>query len=284
MANYEGYKVLLIDRMPEKKVIVITHNEPEHHNPSTPAYHHEMWRAVAEVEEDDGVNVVVLTGAGNTFSSGGDVKRFLRARTGEELPEEKQHRRFGGMRTAGMGHMGNYRSETLDCMKPVIAAVNGDAIGAGSNRALMCDIVIMAEDARIGDYHARMGLVAGDGGVVYPLQIGLNKAKELIMTGDLLTGKEAERIGLINHAVPRDQVLPTAIALAERLAKGAIQAISWNKFVLNKIARMYMEWTMDLAMSLESHNFTRDQDHLEAAKAFLEKRAPKFQSKFLDMN
>jgi enoyl-CoA hydratase len=265
MANYKGYKYNLVEKIPEKKIVVVTLNQPEKRNPGGFEVYGELRRLWAEIDSDDEVNAMVLTGAGKTFSSGGDIRRWQRALRGEEQRQ----------RWYSVFDQGPLRTQ-VNLMKPAIAAVNGDAIGWGSNLALQCDIVIMAEDARIGDLHVAMGLVAGDGGFMWSLYVGLNKAKELIMTGELIKGREAERIGLVNHAVPKEEVLPRAIALAERLAKGPIQAIVWNKYCLNKIQQFYGLLTRGEAVALESLCFNLSEDHKEPVDAFLEKRKPNY--------
>ncbi len=268
MANYEGIDYHIVEKMREKKIVLVTMNQPAKRNPSGGPVTKERYRLLREIDADDEVNVVVLTGAGSAFSSGGDVKMMKKAFTGEKI-------------RGRLVDTPVWLGPLVNLMKPIIAVVNGDAIGAGSNLALLSDIVIMAEDARIGDLHVTRGLVAGDGGYLWPLQVGLNKAKELIMTGDLITGKEAERIGLVNHAVPREQVLPTAIALAERLAKGPIQAIMWNKHCLNKIRQLYHLLIAGEAIALESLCFHLSEDHKESVAAFIEKRQPKYKGDWI---
>lgn len=270
MAHYEGYSVIKIEKDPEKKTARVTMNVPEYRNPINAQSSTEIADVFEELEADDEVNAIVLTGAGKCFSSGGDMREFSKTLEGKAPLFFLEHK---GMRPF---------VNILDCRKPVIAAVNGDAIGAGANIALCCDIVIMAEKARIADWHVRAGLVAGDGGCYYwPLQIGLNKAKELIMTGDPLTGAEAARIGLVNHAVPAEEVMPTAIGFAERLASGPIQAISWTKTCMNKVAHHYIELMAEVALARELLCFTYSEDHKEAVAAFLEKRQPKFRGHWI---
>ena len=164
----------------------------------------------------------------------------------------------------------------LGVQQPIIAAVNGHAVGLGATVALFCDIVIAADNARIGDPHVSVGLVAGDGGaVIWPLLIGINKAKELLMTGDLLTTAEAERIGLINHVVPADQVMPKSMEMAKRLAGGATQAIRWTKLSVNKVLRERVNLVLETSLGVEFLSMTMD-DHAEAVNAFVEKRAPNY--------
>jgi enoyl-CoA hydratase len=137
--------------------------------------------------------------------------------------------------------------------------------------------VIFASDAaRIGDPHVRVGVVAGDGGaIIWPWLVGAARAKEFLMTGDLLTAEEAYRIGLVNHVVPADELMPKALALADRLANGPTQAIRGTKVSVNKILRETVNLVLDTSLALEKLCFTTA-DHREAIDAFLEKREPKF--------
>lgn len=160
--------------------------------------------------------------------------------------------------------------------QPIVAAVNGDAVGLGATLALFCDIIIASEKARFGDPHVRVGLVAGDGGaVIWPLLCGVTKAKEYLMTGDLISAAEAERIGLINHAVPLGEVMPKAIELARRLANGPTRAIRWTKLACNKRLRDEVNLVLDASLAVETISMLTE-DHREAARAFVEKRSPKF--------
>jgi len=164
----------------------------------------------------------------------------------------------------------------LDLEKPVVCRINGDCIGLGATLALLCDITIAVEDARLGDPHVKMGYVAGDGGaVIWPQLVGFARAKEYLLTGDLLTAKEAERIGLINHAVPRDQLDAKVNGIVDKLAGGATKAIKWTKACVNIPLRQLAHSIMDASLAYEALTNIGD-DHQEAIRAFQEKRKPKF--------
>jgi enoyl-CoA hydratase len=166
--------------------------------------------------------------------------------------------------------------DLLEVQQPIIAAVNGPATGLGATLALFSDVIFAADNARIGDPHVRVGVVAGDGGaVIWPWLVGAARAKEFLLTGDLLTAVEAERIGLINHVVPADQLMATALALAQRLATGPTQAIRGTKASVNKILRETVNLVLDTSLALERYCFSTA-DHKEAIQAFVEKREPKF--------
>ena len=160
--------------------------------------------------------------------------------------------------------------------KPIVVALNGHAVGLGATLALFCDIVVASDETKIGDPHVKMGLVAGDGGcIIWPLLLGVNKAKELLMTGDLLSGNEAERLGLINHCVPQDQVMSKALEIAHNLANGPAKAIQWTKMSINRRLISHVNMILPTSTGFEYLSM-HTKDHLEAASAFIEKREPKF--------
>jgi enoyl-CoA hydratase len=166
--------------------------------------------------------------------------------------------------------------DLLEVEQPIIAAVNGAATGLGATIALFSDVIIAAENAKIGDPHVQVGVVAGDGGaVIWPWLVGAARAKEFLMTGDLINASEAERIGLINRVVPSDQLMPTVMELATRLANGPTKAIRGTKASVNKILRDTANLVLDTCLSREKECFATD-DHREAINAFIEKRPPLF--------
>jgi enoyl-CoA hydratase/carnithine racemase len=163
--------------------------------------------------------------------------------------------------------------------QPIIAALNGDAIGMGATVALLCDIVIASEEARIGDPHVRMGLVAGDGAAaIWPLLVGVNKAKEMLMMGDLISAQEAERLGLVNRVVPHQEVMSTAMEIATHLAQGAAKAIRWTKLCVNKRLKEDVNLVLDTSLALEWLTVATE-DHHEALQSFLDKRPPRFKGR-----
>ncbi len=164
----------------------------------------------------------------------------------------------------------------LDLEKPLIASVRGPAVGLGATIALMCDVIYASENAKFADPHVRVGIVAGDGGaIIWPQLCGYAKAKEYLMTGDPVPAAEAERIGLINHVVADEALDEAALSFAKRLAKGAIQAIKYTKVSVNIGLKQLAHSILDTSIAYEMNTFATD-DHREAVRAFLEKRAPKF--------
>ncbi|GBD14809.1 putative enoyl-CoA hydratase echA8 [bacterium HR25] len=265
MVDYSRYQFLKVEK--DGNVAIVTLNRPEVLNAIHAALHRELEDVFVDLNEDREVGAIVLTGAGRAFSAGGDA-RAMSDRTLDEA--------LGGGASLPLGRARRLILNMLEVEQPMIAAVNGPAAGLGATIALYCDIVVMAEGARIGDTHVRMGLVAGDGGVpIWPLLVGINRAKEHLMLGTLLDAREAERIGLVNHVVPPDQLMPTALDLARRLANGPRKAIQWTKFALNKWLRDSVNLAMDTSTLLEAMTMASE-DHKEAARAFVEKREPRF--------
>ena len=190
--------------------MTITLNAPESLNSFTGGMHNSMSRIWDDVNDDPEVHVVVLTGAGRAFSAGGNVINMQK-----KIDDTASW-------DAGMPEAKRIVFRILECDKPIIARVNGHAVGLGATVALLCDIIIAADHAKIGDPHVNAGLVAGDGGaLIWPQLVGFARAKEYLLTGDLMSAAEAERIGLINHAVPADQLDEKVYGLARRLAAGA---------------------------------------------------------------
>src|SRR3569832_1020845 len=169
-------------------------NRPATLNAVTMEVHKDLEDVWLALDQDPSVKVVILTGEGRAFVAGGDLRRMAERL---DTPEGREHLLSVTPKARRL------LSSIVDFHKPLIAAVHGDAIGLGATLALFCDIIIIAEDARIGDPHVHVGVSAGDGGaVIWPLLVGPAKAKEFLMRGNLIKGVEAERINLVNHAVP----------------------------------------------------------------------------------
>jgi enoyl-CoA hydratase len=259
--DYSAYRHMLFER--RDRILRITLNRPPM-NPIHHELHAELSRLWYQVQVDHDTDVVVFTGAGEVFSAGGDIPMMQRRIDDPEL----FHRKNLEMKQMIFG--------LLDLEKPVIARINGDCIGLAATLALLCDILVAVDDARFGDPHVKMGYVAGDGGaVIWPQLVGFAKAKEYLLTGDLLDAKEAERIGLINYALPRTQLDTKVDAIAEKLAKGSTKAIKWTKTCMNIPLRQLAHSIMDASLAFEAIT-NMGADHQEAVKAFQEKRKPRF--------
>jgi len=260
-----SYETIVVEK--RDKVATVTLNRPDRLNAVNGAMHHELEELFAGLNDDLEVNAVVLTGAGRAFCAGGDIGGGTVGEVPENAPNPATRFVRGPRRLV---------LNMLEVEAPIIVAMNGDAIGLGATLALLGDVIIASETARIGDTHVRVGLVAGDGGaVIWPLLVGVHRAKEYLMTGDLIPAAEAERIGLVNHVVPPDELLPRAQALAERLANGPIWAIRWTKASINKAVRERANLILDTSLALEALS-SHTEDHREAARAFVEKRKPNF--------
>jgi enoyl-CoA hydratase len=263
--DYAGYQTIEAKR--DGRVLVLTLNRPEKLNAVDGRLHAELARIFADVARDDEARSVVLTGAGRAFSAGGDVEWFGRL---ADDPREFHHVQREARKII---------QDLLDLEQPLIAAVNGAAAGLGATVALFCDTIFMADSAKIGDPHVKMGIVAGDGGaVIWPWLLGPARAKEYLMTGDLLTAGEAERIGLVNHVVPAAECVARALAFAHRLADGPILAVKWTKVSVNKLLKAAANLVLDTSLALEGQTF-QTLDHREAVRAFVEKRPPRFQGR-----
>ena len=224
----------------------------------------ELLEALKQAEKDASVRCVVLTGRGSFFSTGHDVSFIAEA---DASISYREHLERTYNRLIRLMH---------GMAKPIIGAINGDAVGLGATLALFCDVVIAAEKARFGDPHVRVGIVAGDGGaIIWPALIGVSRAKEYLMTGKLINAIEGERIGLVNHAVPQDEVMPKARELAQELADGPTWAIRFTKVSVNKFLSEQVNLILDASLGLEMLTFNTA-DHKEATKAWVEKRKPQF--------
>jgi enoyl-CoA hydratase len=262
--DYSAYEFLKVEV--SERVATVTINRPEARNAVTAALHHELEQIWLDLAEDRDVNAILLTGAGNAFSIGGDI-------LSRDKPTKSKGR--GGRRIV-MADGRRVVENLLDVEQPIVAAINGDALGFAANIALLCDITVAAETAKLADTHVALGAVAGDGGaVIWPLLIGPNRAKEFLMLGDTITGADAARIGLVNYALPAEQVLPKARELAQRLADGPTWAIRWSKLAVNKWLKQQANLIMDTGLAYEALTLTT-KDHKEAVKAMIEKRRPNF--------
>ncbi len=256
------YQHLTLDRQPGG-VLLITLNRPDVLNAAHEEMHTEMATIWADVDQDEETRVAVVTGAGRAFSAGGDLAMVERQIGSYDLV------------TRMLKEMGDLVYNMAACEKPIISAINGVAVGAGLVVALLADISICADDARLGDGHVRLGVAAGDhAAIIWPLLCGLAKAKYHLLTGEMVTGTEAERIGLVSRALPREQVLPEAMRVANQLASGPQQAIRLTKRALNGWLRAAGP-IFDQSAAYEMLTFLGD-DIKEGLASLREKREPRF--------
>lgn len=230
------------------------------------AMHDDLTRLFALLKHESEARAILLTGAGRAFSAGGDFDWFPSLRGADRLDSLRRHAK-------------QLIWDLLDIEVPIVAAVNGPAVGLGASIALLCDVIFLATSATIADPHIRVGIVAGDGGTVaWPLAVGPARAKEYLLTGDPVAAAEAERIGLVNHVVPDGELQERAEAFALRLAQGPPLAIRATKLSVNKLVKQALNISFDTATALEMVTFASE-DHDEALAALREKRAPRFQGR-----
>lgn len=264
MAYRETYEHLLIEK--KDGVAVLTMNRPDSFNSTNFRLHYELSKIWLDVADDPEVHVAVITGAGKAFSAGGDF----------EVVEKSM-----GNLDVVAGTMKEARDivhNMINCDKPIISAINGVAVGAGLAVALLADISIASEKARFTDGHTRLGVAAGDhAAVIWPLLVGMAKAKYYLLTCDMLDAKEAERIGLVSMVVPPDEVMPKAMEVAAKLASGAQQAIRWTKQSLNQWLRAAAHTSFDYSLALEMLGFF-GKDVGEGLASIKDRRQPDFPS------
>jgi enoyl-CoA hydratase len=233
--DYSQYKTILVER--QGGILRLVLNRPDSLNAVTPAMHAELATIFADIRKDDETQVVTLTGAGRGFCAGADLK--------EPIPDKETADRIF---VEGREIILNI----LELDKPIITGVNGPAAGLGATLAVFADIVIASDRARIGDTHVKVGLAAGDGGaVIWPLLVGVNKAKELLMTGEVIDAQEALRIGLVNRVVPHEKLDEAVMEMARKLAGGDTMAIRFTKKAVNQYIKWMVNQVFDYSLLLE---------------------------------
>jgi enoyl-CoA hydratase len=256
------YRALELSR--RGRLLTIAMNRPDSLNAVNLALHEELAEVFTFAAADEYSDVVVLTGNGRAFSAGGDMEHLRNNAENPDLFDEEV--RLAKRIVFAM----------LDLDKPLVCRMNGHAVGLGATLALYCDMIFAADKAKIGDPHVAVGLVAGDGGAaVWPLRIGLCRAKEYLLTGELLPAPEAAEIGLINRAVPAEELDAAVDGYCERLLQGAQKAIRYTKVILNQELKRVTHAVLDTGLAYEALTI-RSADHREAVKAMQEKRAPQF--------
>ena len=251
-------------------ILTLTLNKPDKRNPiSDPDMIDALCAALEAAEADMDIRVIILTGAGTGFSSGGDISKMttgagLRA----HLPAQTRRNYKAGIQRLPL------LFEALEL--PVIAAINGPAIGAGLDLACMCDIRIAAESARFAESFVKIGIVPGDGGAwLLPRVIGFSKASELALTGDIIDAAEARAIGLVSKIVPDAELMAEAHAIAARIAANPPHAVRMTKRLLREAQGMTLKATLEMSASFQALAHATA-DHDEAVAAFVEKRKPVF--------
>lgn len=242
---YKPTPYLLVEK--EGPLAILTINNPDMMNAFVDDLHEAMREIWWDLSEDDDVRAVVVTGAGKAFSAGGDIPGFIKS---YESPDYRRKSLRGAKRLM---------EAQAEFPKPVVAAVNGAAVGLGCNIALCCDIVFMADTAFLADTHVSIGLVCGDGGAVFwPLMMGLLKCKEYLLTGERIPAAKALELGLCNRVVPKDELMTQAKEFALKLAAMPHQAMQETKRALNLHLQDYILRAAPFALSAESESFATD--------------------------
>jgi enoyl-CoA hydratase len=258
----ENFSKLLIER--RGKAVYATLNRPELLNCVNGELDRDLMRLFWEFDLDEESEVLVLTGAGRAFSAGGDIA-YLR--------ENLDIRKF----MQGIKQGKKILHNMLQCEKPIIARVNGDAMGLGATIALFSDIVIADETARIADPHVSVGLAAGDGGaIIWPQLVGYARAKRYLLSGERITGREAADIGLIAFAVPASELDAKVDEWVRKFTDNvASRAIRYTKTSINIGLQQVLNSMVDAGFAYEMAS-GQTADHAEAIEAFAAKRKPKF--------
>ena len=262
LTRYAEYKALDIDS-PAERILRISFNKPETLNSLDKDGHRELTYIWRDIDEDENVSAVILTGKGRAFSAGGDFGMI------EEMIADSKTL----IRTWKEARDLVYN--IINCSKPIVSAINGAAVGAGLVAGLLADISIAGKSARIVDGHTRLGVAAGDSAVInWPLLCGMAKAKYHLLLCEPMDGEEAERIGMVSLCVEDDELQERALKVAVRLRDSAPAATRWTKYALNNWYRMAGP-SFDASTALEMLGFTTA-EAVEGVAALREKRKPDF--------
>ncbi len=262
--DYADFQYIIFERR-APHILWMTLNRPEVLNAANARLHTELVEVWKTLDRDPWVRVAVVTGAGRAFSAGGDLQLV-----------ENAYQDFTEIARI-LDEARDLVYNILHCSKPIISAINGAAVGAGLVVALLADISIASDQARLADGHVRMGVAAGDhAAILWPLLCGMAKAKYYLMTSEFISGPEAERIGLVSMCVPHETLEAKAMEVARQLATGPQYAIRYTKRALN-------QWLLqagpifDHSLAMEMLGFFY-QDMMDGVDALREKRPPRYTS------
>ena len=250
-------------------VVTLTMNQPEQRNPLTGnSAGAEFLAAFARIEADPGVRCVILTANGPSFSAGGDIREMKRQASPEVSEMDiRQQYRLGIQRMA----LGLFNLEV-----PVIAAINGHAIGAGLDLACMCDIRIASEKAKFAESFVKLGIIPGDGGAyLLPRVVGMERAAEMAFTGDTIDAQQALAWNLVSRVVPHDELMGAARALAARIVANPSHSLRLTKRLMREALHAKLDSVLEMSAVFQAVSH-KTADHAEAVAAFMEKRAPRF--------
>lgn len=264
--DYSRYTALKLSL--DKGIMTLTLSNPGKKNAVTKRAQEELSTIWEDLWADPEVKAIIFTGEGSDFCSGADVSELATAAASDAKPVSYLNRSSRYARKHVLG--------PIDCEKPVIAKVRGVAYGMGANMALACDMVFAADDARFCDSHVKIGLVAGDGGVLlWPMAIGLHRAKQYLMTGDPISAKKASEIGLINECMPDAELDDFVQNMVEKLVSLPPHAVNYTKVSLNQVLKQTALPAFETSLAYEIYSMGMD-DTNEATAAFVEKRKGNF--------
>ena len=255
----------------EGPVVTLTMDQPERRNPLTGnTAVPEFLAAIDRIHDDRSVRAVILTGAGTVFSAGGDIRTMQQQSSGEVDGMQIRHDYRTGIQRLPLA--------LFNREVPVIAAINGAAIGAGLDLACLCDLRIAADTAKFAESFVKLGIIPGDGGAwLLPRLIGLSRASELSFTGDTIDARLAAEWGLVSRVVPLEQLMDTARALAQRIAANPPHAVRLTPRLLRESMHTRLDTLLEMSAAFQAMSHATA-DHREAVAAFLEKRAPVFKA------
>jgi len=261
-AQLKARELVITEKVGEKKNVgLITLNRPKALNALCDALMLDLSDAVNEFENDPEIGALIITGQGKAFAAGADIK---------EMQNLQFSQVFGG----------NFLSHWLrvsQCRKPVLAAVNGYALGGGCELAMMCDIIIASEKAKFGQPEILLATIPGAGGTQrLTRSVGKSKAMEMCLTGDQISAEEAQQIGLVSHVVPADNLLPKTLGIAEKIAAQSKIVVAMCKESVNKAYEMTLQEGLNFERRMFHGSFATE-DRKEGMSAFVEKRKPNFQ-------
>jgi enoyl-CoA hydratase len=253
-------EVLTLER--DGAVAIVRMNRPDQHNAADAALHRRLAEVWTEIRLDPTVRAVVLTGAGGAFSAGGDFALMQATRDDPDVADVV----FDEARRTVM--------DMINLPQPIVAAVNGPAVGLGASLAALCDISVVADTAFLADPHLGVGLVPGDGAaMLWPLLIGLTRAKEFILLGERLTAAQALEIGLVNRVVPQEKALEAALEIAHKLAKVPHRALQDTKRLMNLHANRALLGALDQAIAAERQSVASPEHGERVARMIERSRA-----------
>lgn len=267
------YQYIILGKDPTERIATLTLNRPDRRNALNDIMQDEIGDALEEVANDDGVRVLILTGAGRVFCAGGDLEQLRGgSEPGTWVTDNVDDIRRSFKRTQ------RFMLALQRMEKPVIAMINGAAVGAGFDLTCGCDIRIGTPRARFMVAYVRIGLFPGFGGTwLYPRMLGsIGKAAEMLFTGDFMEAEEAHRLGFLNHLVAEDELESTTWEMARKIANGPPIAIRLSKLMLYKGLEFDLETAMQMAAAAETITLT-SKDHIEGTAALRESRQPNYE-------